>query len=105
MRVKSVNVERNKIEFCYNQVSVTIQLLDNELRIAEEVTYEVATGQVFSIMQIVLKQRKVFLISPFGENVISDPENIIDGLKDIVEMIKWRHKSLYLKFVNFLSDY
>ncbi|BCS92496.1 hypothetical protein [Metallosphaera javensis (ex Sakai et al. 2022)] len=105
MRVKSVNVERSGIEFCYNQISVMVYLRDKEMRIAEEITYEVATGPVVSNVQIVLRDGKVYLDSPFGENEIENPTNIVKGLEEILEGIKEKHPSVYEKYREFLKAY
>ncbi|AWR99010.1 hypothetical protein [Metallosphaera hakonensis] len=105
MRVKSINVERNRIEFCYNQISVVVYLLENEMRIAEEITYEVTTGPVISNLQIVLKDGKVILSSPFGENTLENPGNVIKGILEIIEGIREKHPKVYDKYMDFLKKY
>ncbi|ABP94591.1 MULTISPECIES: hypothetical protein [Metallosphaera] len=105
MRVKSVNVEKSGIEFCYNEISVMVYLKENEMRIAEEITYEVATGPVVSNVQIVLRDGKVYLDSPFGQNVIENPANIVKGLREILEGIREKHPSVYEKYNEFLKAF
>ncbi|QKR00244.1 hypothetical protein GWK48_07525 [Metallosphaera tengchongensis] len=104
MRVKSVSVEKSGIEFCFNNVSVIVRRVQNEIRIAEEITYEVTTNSVLSNLQVVLRDGKAFLVSPFGENLIDDPRNIVKGLLEILEKVRDK-KEVYDKFMDILKDF
>ncbi|EHP69033.1 MAG: hypothetical protein RXS23_05570 [Metallosphaera yellowstonensis] len=105
MRFKSLSVDKRSIEFCYNGVSVKVMLFDGELVVAEEITYEVATGSVLGNMRILLKSGKVYLISPFGQNEVKDPENILQGLRELSELVKGKSTQLYQELSKVLQSY
>jgi len=94
----SIYPEKDSLEMCFEGSTIKIFLIGNEVHIAEEVTYEVATGEVLSKIQIVIKDGKAYLQSPFGLNEISAPENIFKGIRAVLEEIKEKHKVLYDKF-------
>jgi len=103
MKIKSLNIRGDSVEFCYEGSSIRLSVINDELRIYEEVTYEVAIGEIFSKIQIVIKDGKVFLSSPFGENEVNNPQNIINGIKEILELIKNKNTKLYGKINNIIS--
>lgn len=94
----SIYPEKYSLETCFEGSTIKIFLIGNEVHIAEEVTYEVTTGEVLSKIQIVIKDGKAYLQSPFGLNEISAPENIFKGIRAVLEEIKEKHKVLYDKF-------
>lgn len=95
MKFKSISTDKTGVEFCYNGISVRVSLSGNEIRIAEEITYEVSTGSVLSNMKIVLREGKAYLTSPFGENEIREPGNIVKGLRELSELIKTKSPELH----------
>ncbi len=104
MRIRSIAAEKDIVEFCYEGSSIKILVKDKELRIFEEIGYEVATGPMYSKIQLAVRGNKVYVISPFGENEVKDPSNILDGLKQLVELLKERHKGIYEKMQQVLGS-
>ncbi|BDC18475.1 hypothetical protein [Acidianus sp. HS-5] len=96
----SIYPEKDSVEMCFEGATIKLFIVGNEVHIAEEVTYEVTTGEVLSKLQVVIKDGKAYLQSPFGLNEISSPENIFKGIKAVLEEIKEKHKGLYEKFNN-----
>ncbi|EWG07616.1 MAG: hypothetical protein ASUL_03879 [Candidatus Aramenus sulfurataquae] len=97
MRIKSIIAEKDTVEFCYEGSSVKILVMDKELRIFEEIGYEVATGPIYSKIQLAVRGGNVYVISPFGENEVKDPSNILKGIMQLAELVKEKHKGLYEK--------
>ncbi|NON63188.1 hypothetical protein [Acidianus sp. RZ1] len=99
----SVDTKRKSLEFCFQGSDMHIFIEGDEIRIAEAITYEVAIGEQFAKLQLAIKGGKVYLVTPFGRNEVSNPENLIQGVKQILDGIKESHKELYEEMIKILG--
>ncbi|ARM75216.1 hypothetical protein [Acidianus manzaensis] len=100
MRIYS---EKNALEFCFEGSTIRIYIVNDEIHIAEVVTYEVSIGEYLSKIQIIIKNGKVYVSSPLGVDEVQNPENTLKGLNELIKDMKNSHPALYEKIQKILS--
>ncbi|AWR96719.1 hypothetical protein DFR86_03535 [Acidianus sulfidivorans JP7] len=98
-----LDVEKNAIEFCFERSTIRIYIVNDEIHIAEVVTYEVTTGEYLSKIQIIIKNGKVYVASPLGVDEIQNPENTLKGLNEILKNVKDSSPALYEKIQKIIN--
>jgi len=99
-----VEVRKDGIGFCYQGSWIVVNVSQDEIRIAEEISYEVAIGSQLGKIQIVIKNGKAYVESPLGRHELANSSEIISTLKKInEEVVKSKNAELYEKLSKLLS--
>ena len=100
-----VEVRKDGIGFCYQGSWIVMNVKGDEIRIAEEITYEVAIGSQLGKIQLVIKCGKVYVETPIGRHELANPQEIINQIKKInEEIVKEKNAELYEKINKILSS-
>jgi len=104
MSFQRVEVRKDGIGFCYQGSWIVMNVKQDEIRIAEEISYEVAIGSQLGKIQLVIKGGKVYVETPIGQHELAKPEEIINQKRKInEEVIKAKNMELYEKINRVLS--
>jgi len=98
MSFQRVEVRKDGIGFCYQGSWIVMNVKQDEIRIAEEISYEVAIGSQLGKIQLVIKGGKVYVETPIGQHELVNPEGIISEIRKInEEVVKTKNTELYEK--------
>ncbi|BFH72171.1 hypothetical protein SJAV_01150 [Sulfurisphaera javensis] len=100
-----VEVRKDGVGFCYQGSWIVVNVNQDELRIAEEISYEVAIGSQLGKIQIVIKNGKAYVESPLGKHELSNPTEIINAIRKInEEIVKSKNKDLYERILKIIGS-
>jgi len=98
MSFQRIEVKKDGIGFCYQGIWIVMNVKEDEIRIAEEISYEVAIGSQLGKIQLVVKGGKVYVETPVGQYELANPEEIISEIRKInEEVVKAKNMELYEK--------
>lgn len=98
MSFQRVEVRKDGIGFCYQGSWIVMNVREDEIRIGEEISYEVAIGSQLGKIQIVVKDGKVYVETPIGKHELANPKEIVEQIKKInEEVVKAKNLELYEK--------
>lgn len=104
MSFRRVEIRKDGIGFCYEGSWIVVSVEKDLLRIAEEISYEVAIGSQLGKIQIIIQNGKAYVESPLGKHEISNSSELINAIKKInEEVIKAKNVELYEKINKILE--
>ena len=105
MSFERVELGKDWIGFCHQGSWIVMSIKDDEIRIAEEITFEVPIGSQLGKIQLVIKGGKAYVETPIGKYELVKPEEFINEIRKMnEEIVKVKNKSLYEKINRILSS-